>query len=318
MSSNDWQASLANMDPATRKTLIIIAMLHEVPDRNAAIAAAVLYGLITLVVLGLTIKTRSWFMMCVVVTGFMEVAGWSFRLNILEDPTLIWLVMMQAFLIIPPVLLAIVDYVCVAKLVNSSEAGRGTPFAKGLTWLFTGSDVLCLVLQGAGGAMYSNPTPSNLKVGRDLLLSGLFIQLAFFTGFIGVCMYVQRSSKYGFRGQQRLRGLWFCLYATIFLMYLRNVFRVIEFIQGYDGYLATHERFLYGFDFAPLYACFILFSVFHYGFYLGPQAQQAQLPATGAEASAVAAATLDKQASKKRLAAALPSVEVEAVGGPAA
>jgi hypothetical protein len=47
---NNWQASLASMDPATRKTLIIIAMLHEVPNKHAAIAAAVLYGLITLVV----------------------------------------------------------------------------------------------------------------------------------------------------------------------------------------------------------------------------------------------------------------------------
>jgi hypothetical protein len=69
--------------------------------------------------------------------------------------------------------------------------------------------------------------------------------------------------------------------STIALQYIWNIFRVVEFAQGYAGHLATHEVYLYIFDFAPIYACFLFFTFMHYGFWLGPRAaaRNSRLPA---------------------------------------
>lgn len=60
------------------------------------------------------------------------------------------------------------------------------------------------------------------------------------------------------------------LYATTLLLHLRDIFRVVEFVQGFDGDLARNENMLYIFDFGPVYACFLLFTFLHPGFWLGP------------------------------------------------
>jgi hypothetical protein len=145
---------------------------HEYPNQDAAWAATALYLVITLIVLGITIKTRAWFMICVVVTGFLETLGYAFRGYFLRNPQSIYFIQMQCFLIISPVLLAIVEYIVVGKLLKMSEAGRDSKLAKWIGPLYTVSDILCLVLQGAGGGAVSQTDPKSQELGRNLLLAG--------------------------------------------------------------------------------------------------------------------------------------------------
>jgi hypothetical protein len=190
----------------------------------------------------------------------------------------------QCFLVISPVLLAIVEYITMAKLLAISAASHGgdsrkTPagvLSKYVAWAFTVSDIICCLLQGSGGALYVDPAKADLA--RLLLLIGLFAQLAFFSLFIALLVYVQSSPRFGFREGKlrRLRPVFVCLYASTLLLQLRNIFRVIEFEQGFEGELATQENMLYIFDFAPIYACFLLFTFMHFGFWLGPNAAAVQ------------------------------------------
>jgi len=137
---------------------------------------------------------------------------------------------------------------------------------------FTAGQVICLVLQTSGGALYSNPAASALY-GRLLLLSGFGLQLVFDSAFILVAAIVQRSRYFGFRGYQPLRPVFTCMYATTLLMHWRNIFRIAEFSQGHEGDVAWHEAYLFVLDFMPLYACFLLYTFMHYGFWLGPQSE---------------------------------------------
>jgi hypothetical protein len=188
---------------------------------------------------------------------------------------------MEAFLIIPPVLLAIVDYICTGRLLAAAAAadadadadaphdttagGAGRASApsprqrqSGARWvarLFTASDLLCLALQGAGGALCA--APSTMQTGTRLLLVGLSLQLGFFTLYTAITVRVHRTK---FARDAAARPLFACLYATIALMYLRNVFRVVEFGTGYTGYLKTHEAFFYCLDCVPLWICFAVFT----------------------------------------------------------
>lgn len=180
--------------------------------------------------------------------------------------------------------------------VNSSS---GHPiFAKVVVWFFTGSDIFCLLFQTAGGALYANP--DLMTYARLLLLVGLGAQLVFFSGFIVLTVFVQRSPYFGFRcsggknggktggSSSSFRPVFGCIYATTLLLHLRNIFRVAEFAQGHGGEASAHEYYLFVFDFAPVFASILLFTALHFGWWLGPTA-----PAFVARQQAAAAAAAE-------------------------
>lgn len=92
--------------------------------------------------------------------------------------------------------------------------------------------------QGAGGGLISGTDPKSRDMGRNLLLAGLFMQLGFFTCFSWLTAWVQTSKDFALRDRTAAAGLvprlgtvFACLYTTIVLMYLRNIFRTVEFIM---------------------------------------------------------------------------------------
>lgn len=254
---------------------------HECPNEKAAAAAAALYAFMTVASLAVTVKTRAWFMLFVPITGALESIGFGMRIAYTNDPAYIKLVIMQCFLIIPPVLLAICDYVCVGRLLSLTDPAKHPPamrrFARWVAAAYTASDFFCLALQGGGGGMLASNNVNTISMGTNLLLAGLALQLAFFSSFTLITIYVHSSPRFGLRGDRSLTPVWIALYSTIVLMFGRNIFRVIEFAQGWFGYLATHEMFLYVFDVMLILGCFIFFTVLHFGFFLGPEALKARL-----------------------------------------
>jgi hypothetical protein len=53
------------------------------------------------------------------------------------------------------------------------------------------------------------------------------------------------------------------LYAISALIMVRSIYRVIEYIQGSDGYLQSEEAFIYTFDAALMLACCLILNFFH-------------------------------------------------------
>ena len=47
------------------------------------------------------------------------------------------------------------------------------------------------------------------------------------------------------------------------IIILRCIFRVVEFSQGHDGYLASHEMYMYLFDTTPMLAVQAMFHFVH-------------------------------------------------------
>ena len=138
--------------------------------------------------------------------------------------------MMQCLLIISPVLLAIIEYVCVGKLIARSEAGRNTRWLRWQVYAFTASDFISLVVQGAGGAMLAqgNINPQTADMGRVLILAGLALQLAFFGSFLFVAICIHIVPRFGYKGNEKYARVFVCLYVTIALLYIRNIFRVVR------------------------------------------------------------------------------------------
>ncbi|ABN66877.2 putative transporter or flippase [Scheffersomyces stipitis CBS 6054] len=73
--------------------------------------------------------------------------------------------------------------------------------------------------------------------------------------------------------RQRKLYNWFPLVisASVIVIYIRCVYRVVELAQGFSGYLITHEVYLFVLDAMMISIVALLFMVFHPYFVLGPE-----------------------------------------------
>ncbi|KAJ5768178.1 hypothetical protein N7533_000761 [Penicillium manginii] len=127
----------------------------------------------------------------------------------------------------------------------------------------------------AAGIMASG-TLSAMTTGENVTIGGLCVQLLFFTVFVitSVVFHIRIRSKQAQQiiGVQRdHRGrpvrswenvLWGLYFASILIL-VRSVFRLVEYAQGNDGYLISHEAFMYVFDATLMLFAMVAMNVFH-------------------------------------------------------
>jgi hypothetical protein len=104
-------------------------------------------------------------------------------------------------------------------------------------------------------------------MGSHIIVIGLFVQLAFFGFFmvIAICFHrklilvptIQSRSSYPWK-----KYMW-TLYGASFLIMVRSVFRVVEYLQGSGGTLLHHEAYLYVLDALLMFAVMVVFNVIH-------------------------------------------------------
>ena len=112
-------------------------------------------------------------------------------------------------------------------------------------WIFIPADVLCLVLQAAGGALSTESTDgSSGSVGVDISMAGLILQVivifAFIVAFSDYMIRYWRSGRMSAFGW-RLKAFFAGLSAAIVLVLARCIYRVAELKDGYTGEIITHE-----------------------------------------------------------------------------
>jgi hypothetical protein len=141
------------------------------------------------------------------------------------------------------------------RFVDAEEASmiRSTRVTK----IFVCGDVVAFLLQAGGGGMMAQVSMAN--TGQKIMLLGLFVQLLFLGFFLCISLVLwQRMSKspkqyaipqYGKNTWDKLLKM---VAGAAVIIFLRCIFRVIEFAQGYSGYLASHEVYMYIFDAAPM------------------------------------------------------------------
>lgn len=174
---------------------------------------------------------------------------------------------------------------------------------KWLTKIFVTGDVISFLTQMCGGGIQAAGTLALLHAGEKIVVVGLFLQLAFFGFFIVVAgLFHYRlsrvsgpdsSSAYPPRPSHRASKLsisrrtliqrsrisdeshnvdvknlpWkrhmYVLYTASALIMIRSIFRVIEYLQGNNGYLLRREIFLYIFDALLMFVVMVLFNAIH-------------------------------------------------------
>lgn len=108
------------------------------------------------------------------------------------------------------------------------------------------------------------------------------MQLIFFGVFLVVAVNfhirVRRDptprSRIGIPWQKHLK----VLYAAGLLIMIRSLFRAVEYLQGFDGYLLSHEVYLYIFDAVLMVITMALFNFVHPVEILGGTASMKRVP----------------------------------------
>lgn len=102
--------------------------------------------------------------------------------------------------------------------------------------------------------------------GERIIIVGLVVQILFFSLFtvVAVVFHLRMSrSRKAAKDVQPWLIHQCALYAGSLLILVRSVFRLLEYAQGNDGYLITHEIYLYIFDALLMISTMLVFMAIH-------------------------------------------------------
>ncbi|KAF3402545.1 hypothetical protein DPV78_004251 [Talaromyces pinophilus] len=217
-------------------------------------------------------SSSTWFFIPFVIGGIFEIIGYIGRaMSSNQSPnwTLGPYIVQTLFLLLAPALLAASVYMFLGRIILVLRAENLALLKrKWLTKVFVTGDVLSFMLQGAGGGIQSSGNLESMKNGEHLIVVGLVVQILFFAFFLVTATHfywkikkypMPRSCSPDIPWRKHLN----ILYLTSFLIMVRSIFRLIEYIQGNNGYLLHHEMYLYIFDSLLMFMVMVIFNIIH-------------------------------------------------------
>lgn len=200
------------------------------PSIPVNIVALVLFSAITVIIAVQNVKYKQRYMWVVVFTGCLEVAGYVSRLIASEKVNLGAYIANLVFIILAPNFLALANYITVGKIAERLQLSGRFLNTKSIAIGFFIIDIICIAVQGGGSASISSTlqeTGQASETGTRVVLVGLAVQLFFFASFTVVTAYVYYLQRTRATHKVPLE-LYIGLTATILLITLRNIYRVIE------------------------------------------------------------------------------------------
>lgn len=151
-----------------------------------------------------------------------------------------------------------------------------------------------------GGGIMASGTISSMNTGEYVTIAGLCVQLLFFSFFVitsatfHIRIRQQPTPKVTQLDQEGSRStthrtwesvLW-GLYIACTLILVRSIFRLVEYAQGNDGYLISHEAFMYVFDAMLMFFAMVALNVFHPSVILAGRTKRGSMESIGSDSQA--------------------------------
>lgn len=252
------------------------------PSLIAAVVSCALFAVVTIVIIAqLTISLRSkraskeskrllLSLLPFIFGGATEVLGYIGRMMSHNDTEKLGPFIMQAvLLLVAPALLAATIYMTLGRIIWKIDCSHHSIIPlKWLTKFFVVGDVLSFFMQGTGGGLTAG---DSWKLGENLIIAGLFVQVAFFLLFLVVLVIFQirvsndpSSRAISLRYEPSNFRNWQTIILSLFvcsgLIFIRSIVRVVEYLQGNDGYIISHEVYIYVLDALPMFLTMVIFS----------------------------------------------------------
>ncbi|OGE54784.1 hypothetical protein PENARI_c005G01303 [Penicillium arizonense] len=249
------------------------------PSLPAAIIFIILFGASTAYHGYQLVKSRCMYFIPFLIGGVFQIIGYICRAASHDNYSGISLYAIQTLLILlAPPLYAASIYMVLGRTVTYLHAEHLSLVpVKWMTKIFVTGDVFSFLLQCAGGGLMSAGSSMH-ETGSNVTVGGLVIQLLFFGFFVVVTtVFHFRISRHPTSKSQTELGItrsqgwkqrnWSTiligLYIVSVLILVRSVFRLVEYREGYSGYIMTHEVFMYIFDGLLMWIAMIVMNIYH-------------------------------------------------------
>lgn len=173
-------------------------------------------------------------------------------------------VIQSVFILVAPALFAASVYMTLGRVIRSIQAESLSIIpVKWLTTIFVVGDIVSFVVQSSGAGVMV--MADSMKLGENIILGGLFVQIIIFGVFaVTAALFHSKAVKYHPPGSRQHQGNWqqimVMLYVVSALIMVRSIFRVVEYIMGYEGYLLKNEWTLYVFDALLMFGVVLMFA----------------------------------------------------------
>ncbi|KAI9927058.1 hypothetical protein ASPWEDRAFT_46534 [Aspergillus wentii DTO 134E9] len=240
------------------------------PSLAAGIVFCVLFGLSMLLHTVQFTWSRKWWYSVFAVGCLTEVLGWAARTWSSECPYNGTAFLMQiSTLIIAPTFFTAGIYVVLGQLIRILGRESSILPPNMYLWIFCTCDVISLVVQAIGGGMASsasNDVNGNTAPGTNTMVAGIVFQLASITVFVFCGLdFLNRCRRPHLQSRftSKMRMLVAATAFSVVCIYVRSIYRTIELLQGWKGYLITHEWFFIGLDGITMVLAVVTYNFFH-------------------------------------------------------
>ncbi|KAG0645997.1 putative lipid transporter atnI [Hyphodiscus hymeniophilus] len=255
------------------------------PSMAAALVFAIIFGITTFVHIYQAIAYKKIRLCWVIIMG----ASWefaSFALRVAgtknQQSTPIAFVS-QILVLLAPMWVNAFDYMVLGRMIyffvpeQKIWGIKGIQIAKIFVWL----DIVSFITQVAGGIMISpGSTGSTVMTGIHIYMGGIGLQELCILIFTSIAIKFslgmrQRERELATSRHQILDGkpdnwrmLLYVLYASLTLITIRIIFRLVEFASGLDpskNPIPYHEAYFMALDALPMFVAIVLMNVVHPG-----------------------------------------------------
>jgi hypothetical protein len=208
------------------------------PSLPGSVIATLAFALLTIFHVYKLVINRTWFCIPLVIGALFEVIGYSARAAAHSDTkTLAPYITQSLLILVAPILFAASVYMTLGRLIlRTQSASYSFVRAEWVTKMFVTGDVLCFFIQGGGAGMLVKADDADgFKMGENIILGGLVLQILIFVVFVGVAgvwhrrlSAVPTAAAAEVRWEEHVK----LLYGASVCITVRNLCRVIEYAMG--------------------------------------------------------------------------------------
>ncbi|KAJ7159967.1 RTA1 like protein-domain-containing protein [Mycena crocata] len=246
------------------------------PSFPAAVIFSVLFAVTTVAHIVQAIHYRKSFCWVIIMAGIWETAGLVLRvLSVLNTTSLTYGIPSQLLILLAPLWINAFLYVLMSRFVyffipEKKVAGIS---AQRLSLCFVLLDISAFAMQAIGGSSMNSKVPSDVLRGIHIYMGGIGLQQFFVLGFTALVIRFHYRMLH-IDGPTEWKRPLYLMYASLGLITLRIVYRLIEFSSGVYSPLTMHEAPFYCLEALPMVVALSLWNLCHPGRILvGPDSE---------------------------------------------
>ncbi|MCJ1357595.1 MAG: hypothetical protein MMC33_007591 [Icmadophila ericetorum] len=255
------------------------ALYEFYPSFGAALLFSILFGALTIAHIAQAVHYKKGFCWVIIVGSLWETGSFVFRTLSTRDQQSIGLALIsQLLVLLAPLWVNAFDYMILGRMIYyflPSHAIFGIK-ASTLAIYFVSLDFVSFVIQLVGGAQAGpNSPPAVILKAVHIYMGGIGLQEFFIVVFMGLAikfhveiLALEKRGMLAGSGKQNWRRLLFTLYASLMLITIRILFRLLEFSSGKTSGanpLVSHEAYFYVFDAVPMFFALLTVNATHPG-----------------------------------------------------